>query len=323
MFCDDNVTYSMWRILTETSVSARNSLKNMNRKQLIKLGAQGALTLGLAISLSSCGGGDDLNAISVNGSDTMLQVGLAWAEKYQQLNDDIGLTVNGEGSGTGIKALINGTIQIAHSSRPMKDTEREQIKAAHGKEAVQHIVGYDGIAVFVHPSNPVKSLSLEQLHGIWAEGGTINNWSQVGGPDLEINRAGRNNASGTYSFFQSAVCGKGSDGKGIEFKQGTAAMPGSTAVVEFCETTPSAIGYSGMGYKTEKVGWLQVSKTTGAAGVGPSNPTVASGDYPIARALYIYTVGEPEGDVKEYLDWIKGPEGQAIVEAESFVPLSN
>ncbi len=297
----------------------------MNRKQLIQLGALSALSLGIAVSLAACvgGEGDDYTAISVNGSDTMLQVGLAWAEKYQELNPNVGLTVNGEGSGTGIKALINGTIEIAHSSRPMKDEENAQVEAAHGKPAVEHIVGYDGIAVFVHPENPVKALSLEQLKGIWAEGGNIDNWSQVGGEDREITRVGRNNASGTYAFFQSAVCGKGEDGKGVEYKQGTAAMPGSTAVVEFCQTTPSGIGYSGMGYKTDHVGWVAVSKTTGGEAFEPSNATVASGDYPIARALYVYTVGEPEGAVKDYLDWIKGPEGQAIVKAESFVPLSN
>lgn len=282
------------------------------------MGAQGALALGIAVSLSACGGGgddDDYTTISVNGSDTMLQVGLGWSEEYKRVNPNVGITVNGEGSGTGIKALINGTIEIAHSSRAIKDTEAEQIEKAQGKAPVEHIVGYDGIAVFVHPDNPVKSLTMAQLREIWAEGGTIDNWNQVGGPDREITRAGRNNASGTYVFFQEAVCGPGR-----EFKQGTSSLPGSTAVVEFCQGTESGIGYSGMGYKTDKVGWLAVSKD-GSTPVEPSLETVSSGEYPIARPLYIYTVGEPEGVVKDYLDWIKGPEGQAIVAAEGFVPL--
>lgn len=290
----------------------------MRRNLSTTIGRATATLAVIALSFTACKKkGDTTNTISVNGSDTMLQVGLAWAEAYKKVNPDVGLTVNGEGSGTGIKALINGTVDIAQSSRAMKDSEKKQVEEAQGKAPVEHIVGYDGIAIYVHPDNPVKSLTMKQLHEIWAEGGTIDNWSQVGGMDAEINRVGRNNASGTYVFFQEAVCGTG-----VEFKSGTAAMPGSTAVVEFCSTTPSGIGYSGMGYKNEHVGWLAVSKD-GSEAVHPSNETVTSGEYPIARKLYIYTVGEPTGAIKEYLDWIKSPEGQQVLADEDFVPLSN
>ena len=287
----------------------------MKRKQLFKMAAQGALTLGIAISLTACGKSD--TGMMINGSDTMLQVGLAWKEAYGKANPDVAITVTGEGSGAGIRGLINGTVQIAHSSRQMTDSEKASVKEAHAKDPVEHVVGHDGIAVYVHPDNPVKSLSMAQLKEIWAEGGSIDNWSQVGGPDRMITRWGRNNASGTYVFFRSAVFGKK-----VEYKPGTSQSPGSKAVVDLCETTLSAIGYSGMGYKTDHVGLLAVSRGQGS-GVEPSQDTVASKAYPIARDLFIYTTGEPKGEVKKYLDWIKGPEGQAIVKAEGFAALAN
>ena len=276
----------------------------------------------IGLVFTSCGGNDDeaADSISVNGSDTMLQVGLAWAEAYKTVKPDISVSVNGEGSGTGIKALINGTVQIAHSSREIKETEASAIKEKHGKDPVAHIVGYDGIAVFVHPDNPVKKISLPQLRSVWGEGGAIENWKDLGGTDAEIKRAGRSNSSGTYAFYKKAVLGKDADGKGIEFKQDTSSMPGSTAVVELCMTTASAMGYSGMSYKTDEVAWLAVSKEDGAEAYEPSIENVSAGNYPIARPLYIYTVGEPEGIVKEYIDWVKTG-GQDALQKEGFVPL--
>ena len=244
-----------------------------------------------AIGLSSCGRGSDAGTtITVAGSDTMLQVGLSWADAYKSVDSDVAVSVAGEGSSTGFKALIDETAQIAHSSRAIKDSEAEKIRAAHGKDAVEHIVGYDGIAVYVNKDNPVKSLSLAQLKEIWAEGGKISNWSEVGGNESEIRRFGRSNSSGTYGFFQKAVLGKGT-----EYKPDTAASPGSSAVVESCVTTPSAIGYSGMSYKTDHVGWLAISAEDGGEAIEPSIENVKAKRYPIARPLYIYTVGEPTG----------------------------
>ena len=247
----------------------------------------------------------------------MLQVGLAWQDAYKQVKDDVALSVEGEGSSTGFKALIDDTAQIAHSSRAIKESEAEKIKAAHGKDAVEHIVGYDGIAVFVHKDNPVKTLSVPQLKEIWAEGGSVDNWNQVGGPDASIQRMGRSNSSGTYGYFQKAILGTGT-----EYKSGTGAANGSQGVVEFCSTTPSGIGYSGMSYKHEHVGWLSVSAETGGTAYEPTIENVQAKNYPIARPLYIYTVGEPEGAVKEYLDWVKSEGGQKVVSDQGFVPFN-
>ena len=152
----------------------------------------------LALAMSGCGerskGG---SSIQVNGSDTMLQVGIAWADKYKEVNPDVTITVNGEGSGTGIKALINGNVQIAHSSRAMKPKEKEDVEKAQGKAPVEHIVGFDGIAVFINKDNPVKALSLAQLKEIFGEGGSVENWNQIGGDSVAIEAVGRTNASGT------------------------------------------------------------------------------------------------------------------------------
>ncbi len=273
--------------------------------------------VGIAIvGLASCGRGDSADTtITVAGSDTMLQVGLSWGAAYGQATPGVAVSVAGEGSSTGFKALIDDTADLAHSSRAIKEKESASIKEKYGIDAVEHIVGYDGIAVYVHEDNPVKTMSLAKLKEIWAEGGTISNWSEVGGIDAEIKRAGRANNSGTYGFFQKAVLGKG-----VEFKPDTAAMNGSSAVVEFCTTTPSAIGYSGMSYKTDHVGWLAISAEEGGEAIEPSIDNVKAKSYPIARPLYIYTVGEPTGEVKKYLDWIKSDAGQQVVAEQGFVP---
>ena len=270
----------------------------------------------LCLALTSCGRKDgSAETITVAGSDTMLQVGLSWADAYKSVDADVAVSVAGEGSSTGFKALIDSTAQIAHSSRAIKDSEAEKIQAAHGTAAVEHVVGWDGIAVYVNKDNPVKSMSLPQLKEIWAEGGNIENWNQVGGADAEIKRFGRSNSSGTYGYFQKAVLGKGN-----EFKPDTAASPGSSAVVESCVTTPSAIGYSGMSYKTDHVGWLAISAEDGGEAILPSIENVKAKKYPIARPLYIYTVGEPTGKAKEYLDWVKSDAGQKVVSEQGFVP---
>ncbi len=227
----------------------------------------------------------------------MLQVGLSWQEAYKVAKPDIIVAMNGEGSGIGLKALINGEIDLAHSSRPIKKSEIEQIKEKYGKEPNEIIFGYDRIAVYVHKDNPLNEISMAQLKGIFAEGGAIDDWSAID-PNMsgKVDRCSRSNTSGTYAFFKDAVCGKGADGKGIEFRGGATTMTGSAAVVDYVKTHKDSIGFSGMGYKTDDVKWLEIVKD----GAG-SDPT--GDNYPIARSLYGFTVGPPEGAVQEYIDW--------------------
>lgn len=271
----------------------------------------------LLVLLAGCGKKATTKvSIKNKGSDTLVQVAQAWAEEYGESNADVSVQVSGGGSGTGITALINGTVDIANASRAMKAKERKQLEDK-GLEVHEYIVGFDGIAVYTHKGNPIESITLEQLKGIYAEGGEFSDWSEVSEQySGEIQRASRQNNSGTYSFFRDVVCGKGG-----EFKQGANSLSGSKEVVEFVMTTPLGVGYSGMGYKTEEVNWLKVAKAADAEAFEPTPENVLSKDYPIARPLYLYTAGEESPETKAYIEWIMGSAGQSVVASQKFVPL--
>jgi phosphate transport system substrate-binding protein len=195
------------------------------------------------------------------------------------------------------------------------------VKQVTGKDPKEFVVAYDALAVYSNPSNPLKEISVEELREIWAEGGGTTAWEQINSAmQGKITLFGRQNNSGTYDYFREHICGK-KDGKQREFRAGISEMNGSAEVVENVAKTPTALGYSGMGYKTPNVNWLKVSNKKGEPSIEPGIDVARSGKYPIARKLYLYTAGEPTGEVKEYIDWILSPEGQKIVEKEGFVPL--
>jgi phosphate transport system substrate-binding protein len=260
--------------------------------------------------------------IRVKGSDTMIQIATAWAEVYRKVKPGVFVNASGGGSGTGIAALQNNNTDICDASREMKPEEREKVKAAAGKEVKEIVVAYDSLAVYLHPSNPIKEISIEGLREIWAEGGTITQWEQLSpGFQGRIVLFGRQNSSGTYDYFREHICGKTADNKQREFRSGISEMNGSAEVIENVARTPTAIGYSGMGYKTPAVNWLKISSKKGEPGVEPGVEAARSGKYPISRKLYMYTAGEPQGEVKAFIDWVLSPEGQKLVESEGFVPL--
>jgi phosphate transport system substrate-binding protein len=282
----------------------------------------GGLAAAIAFASAGCGKKAS-NSVMINqkGSDTLVQVAQAWSEAYKKVNPGAQVNVAGGGSGTGVAALINGTIDICNSSREMKASEKEEIKKKFGKDAVETVIGYDALAVYTNHANPLKEITMEELHGIYTEGGAIDNWEQII-PEFKggITRASRQNSSGTYEYFREAVCGKKADGKTYnEFKQGSSELTGSSEVVEFVAKTPTAIGYSGMGYKNDKVNWLAVAKKKGDKAILPGHDQAKDGTYPIARKLYLYTIGEPTGEIRKYIDWIVSKDGQAIVEKEGFV----
>ncbi|MCH2111680.1 MAG: PstS family phosphate ABC transporter substrate-binding protein [Planctomycetes bacterium] len=280
------------------------------------------LTLSLlALSITSCGQGVNGAGRAVlqnKGSDTLVNVAQAWAEHYSEVNPSIAVAVTGGGSGTGISSMINGTVDIANSSRAMKERELEAARS-NGIEPLKHIVGYDALAVYVHPDNPIESISMDQLRAIYGEGGEVTTWSQMGVkvPENanEIVRVSRQNNSGTYAYFKEAVLGKTG-----EYKLGSLDLHGSKDVVELCEKTRGAIGYSGLAYATDHVKLVPVVGEGGAP-VVPTVLTAIDGSYPIARPLFMYTAGEPEGFVKEYLDWIMSPEGQGIIFSKGYAPV--
>ena len=257
--------------------------------------------------------------IQNKGSDTLVNVAQGWAESYRDVNPEVAVAVSGGGSGTGIAALINGTVDIANASRKLKDSEIEQAKA-NGHEPVEFIVGYDALAVYIHNDNPLESLTLARIADIYAEGGPSETWTDVGVEvpgcsSQELVRVSRQNNSGTYAYFREAVLGQ------RDFKLGSRDMHGSKDVVDIVERTACAIGYSGLAYKTDHVKVLCVATDDSAECVSPSIETAVDNTYPIARPLFMYTRGEPQGAVKDYMDWILSDEGQCILLAKGYAPV--
>jgi len=293
----------------------------MNIKKLLIVFAILAIAIGCSKPQKGGKGGSQGNSRSViqnKGSDTLVNVAQAWAETYKTVDPSVGVAVAGGGSGTGISALINGTVDLANTSRKMKQKEIDLAKSK-GIDPIEHVVGFDALAVYVHPSNPIKSITLEQLAAIYGEKGTTVNWSQMnmtipGAVDGKIIRVSRQNNSGTYAYFKKAVLGKGN-----EYKLGSLDMHGSKDVVDLVSKTPGAIGYSGLAYTTPEVKMVPVLTKEGTP-ITPSTATAADGTYPIARPLLMYTAGQPTGKVKTYLDWILSPIGQKIILAKGYAP---
>ena len=261
--------------------------------------------------------------IKNKGSDTMVNLAQAWAEMYVDITSTASVEVSGGGSGTGVAALINGTVDIANCSRQIKPKELEQATQNTGKVPQEFIVGYDALAVYVHHDTPLDKITIPQLAEIYGEDGKITKWSDLGimhanCPSDKIIRISRQSNSGTYFYFREALLGKTRD-----FELGSLDLHGSKDVVEVIGRTPCAIGYSGMGYATSHVKMLEVATADDAPYYAPSLENVLAKTYPIARPLYMYSLGEPTGEVKAYLDWILSAEGQKIVEKLGFVPLAS
>ena len=275
-----------------------------------------AVALALAVTATSAGA---RTVIQNKGSDTLVNVAQAWAENYQNVNADVAVAVSGGGSGTGIAAMINATVDIANASRQMKRKEIDLAKS-RGQDPVEHVVGYDALAVFLHPDNPLDSIGIPQLAEMYGEEGETESWSQLGievpgCKGQEIILVSRQNNSGTYAYFRKAVLGAKRD-----YKLGTHDMHGSKDVVHLVEKTPCAIGYSGLAYATDHVKMVCVASGEGADCVNPSVATASDGSYPIARPLFMYTNGEPQGEIKSYLDWILSDEGQCIILDKGYAP---
>ncbi len=270
---------------------------------------------------SAAGGGDAQTGkltIENKGSDTMVNLALAWAERYMAEHPEVRISVTGGGSGTGIAALINGTVDIANASRAIKPEEIAEAQA-NGVTPVEHVVARDAIAVIVHPSNPVSQLTIQQISDIYS--GKITNWKDVGGEDRPIVLLSRETNSGTHVFFLEEVLRQGRKGDKTLFSPDTLLLPSSEGIIAEVRDNPNAIGYDGLGYVTPEVKTIAVARSPAGPYVLPSAETVHSGQYPIARDLYMYTRGEPRGEIKAYLDWILSEEAQAIVRELGFVPL--
>jgi len=255
--------------------------------------------------------------IENKGSDTIVNLALAWAEQYQVEHPQVRISVTGGGSGTGMASLINGTVDIANASRQIKDEEINDAEA-NGVEPVEHIIARDAIAVIVNPENPVNQLTLKQISDIYS--GKIKNWSEVGGEDRPIVRLSRETNSGTHVYFLETVLRLGSSEDKTLFSMDTLLLPSSEGIIAEVRQNPNAVGYDGLGYVPKDLKMIAIAEEAGGAYVLPSIATVNDKSYAIARDLYMYTDGEPTGIVKEYLNWILSPEAQEIVAELGFVP---
>jgi phosphate transport system substrate-binding protein len=258
--------------------------------------------------------------ITIKGSDTMVILAQRWAETYMKKKPGATIQVTGGGSGTGIAALINKTTNLANSSRPIKGEEIAKANA-NGVDPGEYKVALDGLGVVVHKDNALKELTMQQVSGIYR--GDINDWSEVGGSPGKIIRYCRESNSGTYVFFKEHVLQNG------DYAADCQTMPGTSAVAEAVARDPKGIGYGGVAYFAAQPALrvLPIKKTDSTPAVSPLKDgkpdyeAVWSGEYPIARWLYMYTTGKPSPEEKAYLDWIMGPEGQQVVADIEYIPL--
>jgi phosphate transport system substrate-binding protein len=286
------------------------------------------ILLAALLFLTACGGGSGQSSsptqassyIQNKGSDTMVNLALAWAERYQTEHPDVSLSVTGGGSGTGIAALVNGTVDIANASRAMTADEIKQAEA-NGITPVEFVVSRDAIAVVVNPENPVRQLTLQQISDIYS--GKINTWSEVGGDNRPIVRLSRETNSGTHVYFLQTVIRLGDTKNRTLFSTDTLLLPSSEGIINEVRLNPNAIGYDGLGYVPPDLmnSVIAVARDTSGPYVIPSITTVNDNSYPVARDLYMYTAGEPAGAIKDYINWILSGEAQAIVADLGFVPI--
>jgi len=258
------------------------------------------------------GSGDaESGSITVEGSDTMVNLAQGWQEKFNAQYPEVMISVKGGGSGTGVAALLNGTVDFANASRNLKDEEKTQA-TERGITPVETEVAKDGIAVIANPANKVTALTLAQLGQVYR--GEITNWKDLGGDDAPIVLLSRDSSSGTYEYFKEEVVA-GED-ENAEFAKEAKLLGSSQAIVDEVKANPNGIGYVGLGYLTPDVKVLEID------GVAASVETALDGSYVLSRGLFMISNGEPAGVMKTYIDWILSPDGQAVVTEQGFVPLS-
>ena len=272
--------------------------------KLIRFVTIGAL---LAVSSSALAGN-----ITVKGSDTMVILGQRWAEEYMKKNPGTSIQVTGGGSGTGISALINGTTDVCQASRAMKPGEKEKLRDRYATTGVEIPVAKDGLSVYVNISNPVNELTMDQVKQIFT--GKVTNWKDVGGQDSKIIPYSRENSSGTYVFFKEHVL------QNADFTARAQNMPGTAAVVNAVGKERYSIGYGGAAY-SKGIKIIKIKKDATSAAIAPDKTTVQNGTYALSRPLFFYVRNKPAGDIKGFVDWVLGAEGQSLVEKVGYFPL--
>jgi phosphate transport system substrate-binding protein len=325
-----DVIIDLWQYLRDNYVTKNDFIRPANppvKARREKLIGSLSLLLFLAVIITSgCGAPatraeaatpTSVETIENKGSDTMVNLALAWAERYMAQHPNTRISVTGGGTGTGIAALINDTVDIANASRALKPEELAEARAK-GIEPAEFIVAQDAIAVVVNPANPVDRLTIPQISAIYT--GQITNWAEVGGEDRPIVLLSRESNSGTYVFFLEEVVRQGDGDSDLLFSPDTLLLPSSQGISAEIEQNPNALGYDGLGYVTPGQKTVAIGVSVDSPYVKPTIENVTNGSYPISRPLYVYIPGQPTGAVKSYLDWILS-EGQQQVQELGFVPL--
>jgi phosphate transport system substrate-binding protein len=288
---------------------------------VIRVAAAVLLTSSLACSGAQAERAQSGGIIRITGSDTMVNLVQAWAEHYKSIRPAVTVQVAGGGSGVGIAGLIDGTADLAAASREMRPAERQRASGRYGANPAEFVVALDALAVYVHKDNPLETISIQQLAEIYGEGGSIVKWSQLGVHNLRcpsdtVIRIGRQNNSGTFAYFRDVVLGSAR-----EYKMGSIDQNGSKDVVALVSKTPCAIGYSGIAFATAGVKVLTIATHTGGLAIVPAEDTVLDGSYPLARPLYFYAAAEAGTPVKEFLEWVRAPDGQHIARELGLIPV--
>jgi phosphate transport system substrate-binding protein len=270
------------------------------------------IILVLLLGLAAFGFMQKGETITVKGSDTMVILAQRWAEEYMAKHPGETIQVTGGGSGVGISALINGATDICNASRPMKNSEKDKLKQRYNTLGVEIKSAKDGLSIYLNESNPVQELTIDQLKSIYT--GEVTNWKAVGGPDRKIIMYGRENSSGTYVYFKDNVL------NGADYSSTVQSLPGTAAVVNAVAKDKAGIGYGGAAYG-KGIKFAKVKLDQNSTGYEPTEENIKSGNYPISRYLYMYTRSKPTGALKNYIDWILGPEGQALVTKVGYFPV--
>ncbi|MCB9799405.1 MAG: phosphate ABC transporter substrate-binding protein [Candidatus Omnitrophica bacterium] len=289
-------------------------------KRLKKCALFLSIALIIFLPVSTFAYAKDTKTFQIKGSDTMVNLGQAWAEEFMYQHPDASIAVTGGGSGTGIAAILSGTCDLAQSSRSLHDEELKNA-AEMGHPITETVVGLDAVAVIVHPSNPVTQLDVDQLSAIFT--GKIKNWKELGGNDLPILVLSRERNSGTHVFFLEEIVRRGIKKATEEYSHEALMMPSNQSIVQEVKSSEGAIGYIGLGYVSPQVKVLDVAKSAAGPYVHPDLETAQSGEYPISRPLLFLTSGTLDPVMKDYMDFVLGPDGQEIVKILDFVPLKN
>lgn len=294
----------------------------MTRGTAVHMRFWGTLAAAFVLASSACAPRDGAgeahaeHTVTLKGSDTMVVLAQRWAESFMRTHPGVAVQVSGGGSGTGIAALVHGTADIVTSSRPISADERRQLRDSRGRDVSEHTVALDAVGLYVHPSNPVRSIDLDRLALVFR--GRITRWSELGGPDAPIVLYGRESSSGTYAYFKEHVL------RDLDFAVEMQSLPGTAAVIHAVRSDRNAIGYGGIAL-ARGVRLLGLVDAHGRTTL-PTRDNALRGAYPLARPLYVYTLedaAERRGAGAQLLEWIASPQGQSVVVAAGYYPIAH